>query len=321
MVPSVDDGVYFLYGTTDPDCWNPPATGFDLYTSPDLECWHGPRPAFRPPPGFWADRNFWAPEVHRIGELWCMPATFKAPGHSRVVQCLASESLEGPFRLHGDGPVTPEGWECLDGTIAWQDGRPWLVFCREWLQVLDGEICALPLTEDGARSAGDPVVLFRASEAPWTRPVQERWHFVTDGPFLHLTARGTLLMLWSSFGPKGYAMGIARSRTGRIEGPWEHDRRRLVDGGGHGMLFTAFDGRLLLAYHAPNDTPHERPRFREVVEDDRGVRLRRPRTLLARLRKLLRSRRPSKRPDSRGRVARAHPPSVSSSRVARYTSR
>jgi len=36
---------------------------------------------------------------------------------------------------------------------------------------------------------------------------------------------------------------------------------------GHGMVFRAFDGRLLVAVHTPNRTPDERPVFREVRED------------------------------------------------------
>jgi hypothetical protein len=45
--------------------------------------------------------------------------------------------------------------------------------------------------------------------------------FVTDGPFIHKLENGKLLMLWSSDGKDGYAMGMAISSNG-IKGPWSH---------------------------------------------------------------------------------------------------
>ncbi|MFC4809954.1 hypothetical protein [Paenibacillus sp. GCM10023250] len=39
------------------------------------------------------------------------------------------------------------------------------------------------------------------------------------------------------------------------------------------MLFRAFDGRRLLAIHAPNRTPDERPLFLEIEECGGALRL------------------------------------------------
>jgi len=76
-------------------------------------------------------------------------------------------------------------------------------------------------------------------------------------------------MLWSSFGTDGYAIGVARSKTGRITGPWRQEPEALFGrNGGHGMLFRAFDGRLVLTIHTPNKTPLERPVFFTVREAD-----------------------------------------------------
>jgi beta-xylosidase len=270
VVPVEAEGVYYLYGTTDPDVWRPPGVGFDAYRGSDLERWEGPLPAFRPGKGFWGDRNFWAPEVHRYrGEIY-MFASFKAPGHRRGTQVLASETFAGPFRPHSDGPVTPEGWECLDGTLYVDEaGRPWMVFCHEWVQVGDGEMCAMPLSGDLRSAAGEPVLLFRASEAPWVREHvgDDVTGYVTDGPFLHRTAAGGLLMLWASHGEGAYVQGIARSESGEVTGPWGQQAELLFDAdGGHGMVFRTFYGRLMLALHSPNDSPNERPRFLPVVE-------------------------------------------------------
>ncbi len=76
---------------------------------------------------------------------------------------------------------------------------------------------------------------------------------------------GKLLMLWSSAGEKGYAMGMATAE--RIEGPWVHAEKPLVsEGGGHGMLMER-DGETFVVYHLPNHpSGAERTRIERVVE-------------------------------------------------------
>jgi len=130
------------------------------------------------------------------------------------------------------------------------------------------------------------VHLFSASDAPWVRcltdkenaewlPVHGRFPaYVTDGPFLHRTADDSLLMLWSSFTTKGYAMGIAHSESGTILGPWIQEPAPIwKEDGGHGMIFRAFDSRLFLTLHQPNETPLERAAFFELQEKDGSISL------------------------------------------------
>jgi len=268
VVPMREEGRYYLYGTTR---LVPGPRGFDTYTSSDLKEWHGPFEVFRPEAGFWADRDFWAAEVHRYQGRYFMFASFKAEGVRRGTAILVADSPRGPFHLHSDGPVTPREWECLDGTLYIDDeGTPWIVFCHEWVQVHDGEMCALRLTPELDRTAGDPILLFRASELLWivsVRPGQQE--LVTDGPCLHRARNGELLMLWSTFGRGGYGVATARSTSGRISGPWKQDPTPLYSqDGGHGSLFRTFDGQLMLQLHKPNKSPHERPLFLPVREDN-----------------------------------------------------
>lgn len=265
VLPVEAERQYYLYGTTGAHAWTESAAGFDYHTSPDLERWQGPFPAFRPPAGFWADRNFWAPEVHVYRGACYLFASFKAEGVRRGTQILAADSPQGPFVPISDGPVTPREWECLDGTLFVDaHGGPWMVFCHEWVQVGDGEICALRLSDDLASASEEPRLLFRASEAPWAQPISSkgRHGYVTDGPWLHRLASGALILLWSSFGAGGYTIGQARSASGDISGPWQQLPEPLCAGdGGHCMVFRAFDGGLWLAFHRPNQSPHERPQF------------------------------------------------------------
>jgi hypothetical protein len=277
VVPVPEERDYHLFGSTDPNIWEGPGIGFDCYRSVDLVEWSGPVPAFRPPPGFWSPGCYWAPEVHRHDDSWFMFATFTGENGHRGTQVLRAARIDGPYEPWSDGPVTPADWMSLDGTLHVDDEGPWLVFCHEWIQCGDGEICAVRFAPDLRSTIGDVTRLFRGSDAAWSRPLEGMEsiadapgpHFVTDGPFLHRCRSGELLMLWSSYGAGGYTMGTARSQTGSVLGPWHQDDEPLWDhDGGHGMLFRTFDGRIHLTFHTPNDTPNERARFVPVDEVD-----------------------------------------------------
>ncbi|WP_217706302.1 glycoside hydrolase family 43 protein [Paenalkalicoccus suaedae] len=259
---------YYLYGTTDDNTWSGKGTGFNAYRSADLREWEGPFSAFRPPEDFWGETNFWAPEVTYYNDHYYMLATFKAEHRCRGTQLLVADHPLGPFKPLTSSPVTPSEWECLDGTLFIDEkNHPWMVFCREWLQVQDGEIYAVRLSQDLKKSMGEPVLLFKASEANWTVP-SKGVNYVTDGPFIYRTNDDHLLMLWSSHGRYGYSMGVARSPSGTIVGPWKHDHEMLFKkDGGHGMIFRTFEGRLMLTVHAPNAMPNERAILMEVTEE------------------------------------------------------
>lgn len=263
VLPITEEKQYYLYGTTGGEAWTNSAQGIDYYISRDLQNWEGPFPAFRPPTNFWADRNFWAPEVHIYHGRYYMFVSFKAEGICRGTQILIADHPQGPFSPISDGPVTPRDWECLDGTLFVDaNDQPWMVFCHEWVQVGDGEICALRLDDNLESAMEQPHLLFRASEATWAQEVNSKGRkgYVTDGPWLHRLASGELLMLWSSLGVSGYTIGIAKSASGDILGPWQQVTEPLYAGdGGHCMIFHTFEGQLFLAYHRPNPSPDERP--------------------------------------------------------------
>ena len=117
-----------------------------------------------------------------------MFASFKSGDRRRGTAILRAETPMGPFIPWSLGPVTPDAWECLDGTFyVDRGGNPWMVFCHEWVQAGDGEVLAMPLTMDLRAAAGEPRLLFRASEAEWTKEMAHSSGIrgrVTDGPFL-----------------------------------------------------------------------------------------------------------------------------------------
>ncbi len=260
----VHDGAYYLYGTRGPTCWGA-ADGFDVYTGKDLRIWEGPAVCFQNDGTFWADRNYWAPEVHPWKGAFYLFASFKSEHRRRGTAILRAESPAGPFRPWSDGPVTPAEWECLDGTFYLSPrGIPYMVFCHEWVQAGDGEIRAVRLTEDLKAAAGEPSLLFRASEAPWSCPVRHSsgvTGYVTDGPFLWRLEDGRLLCLWSGFSEEGYAQGAALSDNGDIDGRFRQADPLFLKDGGHGMIFRGLDGQLFLTLHSPNRRMKERPVF------------------------------------------------------------
>ncbi|WP_026701868.1 glycoside hydrolase family 43 protein [Salibacterium aidingense] len=274
VYPEPEEKKYYLFGSTDPDIWGK-GTGFDVYIGKDLENWEGPFPVFRPETSFFSEDNFWAPEVYPYNGDYYMFSTFlRKDNNKRGTAVLKSNDLLGPFLPHSDGPITPASWFSLDGTLYVDEKeKPWMVFCHEWVQVGDGEICAVPMTRDLKERDGEPELLFRASEVPWPTPFQHPRHktsvsnYVTDGPFLYKNTNDDLLLLWSSFRENAYALGISKSISGHITGPWEHRPQPVyTNDGGHGMLFRDFENNLRLALHAPNTTPNERPIFVQVNE-------------------------------------------------------
>ncbi|HLV08651.1 MAG TPA: glycoside hydrolase family 43 protein [Halanaerobiales bacterium] len=274
IVPDYSNKRYYLFGTTDRNCWgDEKATGFDYYISQNLENFDGPFKAFRPDKNFWADMNFWAPEVHKYKDGYYMFATFIANGIKRGTQILYSPEISGPYKPHSPQAVTPENWMCLDGTLfVDEEDKPWIIYCHEWVDTGDGEIYAQKLSDDLKSTAGKPVLLFKASEAPWTRSIKSKEGkdvYVTDGPYLYKSSNNVLILLWSSFVEKrSYALGLAFSSSGEITGPWVHDRKVLITGdAGHGMVFKTFDGQLMLTVHTPNRPGEERPIFIKAREE------------------------------------------------------
>ncbi len=289
VLPDRDEKVYYIYGSTNRGL-SPSDTRKEVvvYRTRDLEDWGQPITAWAVPPGHWARETVWAPEVHRYKDRYYLFVTLtsadplptprgRPPNVKRGTEVLVADRPVGPFTPLGKGAQTPHDWMALDGTLYVEDGVPYMVFCHEWIQIEDGSIDAVRLTADLSAASGKPQTLFHATEAPWTRCRADigelfrgrRYHAsITDGPWLHRTKTGRLVMLWSSYGPNRYAVGQAASSSGRLAGPWVHNPDPLwSEDGGHPMLFRTFDDRLVMAIHQPNRRV-ERARFFEV--DDSG---------------------------------------------------
>ena len=75
----VEDDTYYMFGTT----MSLKKQKFLVWKSKDLEEFEEPIIAFDPPEGFWSDRDFWAPEVHKYKGKYYMFASFKSEAKCR----------------------------------------------------------------------------------------------------------------------------------------------------------------------------------------------------------------------------------------------
>ena len=249
--------------------------GVEAYTSEDLEWWSEPVVVLNLPDT--RVQRVWAPEMHRYGNAWHLLVTLTYPEsvsmlsdvrvadadwpglHTRGTWHFRAESPLGPFKAEDGVLLTPPQHMALDGTLWCENGEPWLVYCHEWVQLIDGCMVARRLDQD-LRPTGDaPVTLFRASDAPCA-PIGATKGKVTDGPFVfQQKSGGSLFMLWSTMDAAGtYVLLAAESPNGSMLGPWQHHHVLLHTNAGHGMVFTDLAGTVRIAVHQPNSGPAER---------------------------------------------------------------
>ncbi|WP_158858943.1 glycoside hydrolase family 43 protein [Lunatibacter salilacus] len=269
-------------------------TGGLLWKSEDLIFWTGPFPVAETDPTSWMGENpmIWAAELHQYNGKYYYFATFTnrdvkidtVKGNvieRRASHVLVSDKAEGPYLPMEDSIYLPAHMPTLDGTF-WvdEDGKPYMVYCYEWLQNWDGTIEKIELKPDLSGPVGESKLLFKSSESPWSKERNEIGdtipNKVTDGPWLFKTQTGNLGMLWTSWVFGDYTQGVVYSESGTLDGPWIHEHDPITPPNhGHGMLFKTFDGQLLMAVHSHrvggNGQYIRNPKLFEV--DDSGEKL------------------------------------------------
>ena len=250
-------GMYYMTGT-----------GGMLWTSKDLKLWDGPTHVAETNPESWMGPRpmIWAAELHQYKDKYYYFATFtnrdviidNVRGNKierRASHVLRSDTPEGPYKPFGDELYLPADRPTLDGTF-WVDtnGKPYMVFCGEWLQNWNGTIEKIELKPDLSGTVGEPQVLFRAFDSPWSLEWQDGKTLpnkVTDGPWLFRTKTGRLGMLWTSWVYDIYTQGVAYSESGTLDGPWIQEPKPITPPNyGHSMLFQDLNGQWLMSVHS-----------------------------------------------------------------------
>jgi len=261
-------------------------TGGLLWKSKDLAFWEGPFQVTNTDSTSWMGPRpmIWAAEIHHYKNKYYYFATFTNRAvkidtvkgnviERRACHVLVSDRPDGPYVPMQDATYLPANMPTLDGTL-WvdKDGKPYMVYCYEWLQNLNGTIEKIELKSDLSGTIGKGKLLFRASDAPWSREKDEngkdRPNKVTDGPWLFRTGTGRLGMIWTSWIYDVYTQGVAYSTSGTLDGPWVQEAAPITPANyGHGMLFKTFDGKQLMSLHSHtsiNGRTRRVPHFFEV---------------------------------------------------------
>ncbi len=218
----------------------------------------------------------WAPEVHEYKGRFYMFTTYKSKTTEyRGCAIFVSDSPEGIFKLHSNGHVTPHDSDSIDATLYIDEvGQPWIVYVREWTATPDkiGRMACAKLSDDLTHMISEPVELFRADAPSWSGGA------ITDGCFMYRASTGALLMIWSNWDKVGYCVGVARSDSGKVTGPWVQEDELLysksytgVYDGGHGMIFKDKEGKLWMSMHSPNNASAgrvETPIFLAIKEEN-----------------------------------------------------
>lgn len=263
---------YYLYGTRAKN-FGKNVGGFDVYQSKDLKTWSEPIECFNSTENGFNHEVNWAPEVHKYKGKFYMFATFTKENGLRGVFILKSDTPKGPFVKHSPKSVTPEEWECLDGTLYInKKGEPYLVFCHEHTQIIDGTVCYVRLSDDLTHAIGESTYMFSGSTPKWADKKPTGEHYITDGPFMYRTSGDELLLIWSTFINHQYAQCVAKSDNGEIDGNFVHLEPLITNDGGHGMIFQA-DNKLMLTFHSPNQTGFERPVFKELKDMGTSIKI------------------------------------------------
>ncbi len=243
-------------------------TGGFLWKSKDLKYWDGPYQVTQTDPKSWMGPKpmIWAAEIHPFKGKYYYFATFTnrevkidtVKGNvieRRASHILVSDKPDGPYKPMKDPTYLPANKPTLDGTFWVENGKPYMVYCYEWLQNWNGTIEKIALKPDLSGSIGKGKVLFRASDSPWSREKDAEGNIkpnkVTDGPYLFRTGTGRLGMIWTSWVYDVYTQGVAYSKSGNLDGPWVQEKLPITPPDfGHGMLFRTLKGKWLMSVHS-----------------------------------------------------------------------
>lgn len=260
----------FVFTDEDTHTYYMTGTGGLLWKSKDLRLWDGPYRITDTKGIDWMGQHpmIWAAEIHKYNGKYYYFATFTnqevfidtVQGNAierRACHVLVSDKAEGPYRpvKGSDAEYLPADRPTLDATL-WvdTDRKPYMLYCHEWLQNLNGTVESIPLKSDFSGTTGDSRILFRASDSPWSqedgtdeiRPIK-----VTDGPFVFRTEKGTLGIIWTSWIRDIYTQGVAYSESGTLSGPWIQEPKPITPPNyGHGMIFKTFNGETLMSIHS-----------------------------------------------------------------------
>jgi beta-xylosidase len=226
------------------------ANAFPLFTSTDLVSWtrvgHILPEAQRPA---WAQRDFWAPEIHQVGSHWV--AYFSARGADGVlaIGAASAPAALGPYTALAQPLVHDAGMGLIDASeFTAADGTSYLLWKEDGnAKGLPTPIHARALADDGLSLAGATATLI-SNNLAWEGNLVE-------GPFVFEHAgRFYLFYSGNAYYDGRYAVGVARASSPL--GPYTKAPAPIVMTGGdwvgpgHNSVVEGPGGDAYLVYHA-----------------------------------------------------------------------
>ncbi|MBN8614382.1 MAG: family 43 glycosylhydrolase [Deltaproteobacteria bacterium] len=227
------------------------AAAFPLRTSRDLVHWTSAGHAF--PAGTrpsWASGDFWAPEIHHVGDRWIVYFSARRASDGRlVVGAGIAEDVLGPYTDVGAPLVTGPSPGVIDAHFfEASDGRRFLLYKVDGNAVgARTPILLHELEPDGVTLRGSATEILTNDRA-WEDPLVE-------GPWM-IERSGTFYLFYSAsyYASARYATGVARSSS--PTGPFTKSSGPILTsngawaGPGHGSVIVGPSGEWVHVYHA-----------------------------------------------------------------------
>lgn len=275
------NGIYYIYSST---C-SKDKTTVEVYKSRDLNNWDEPKVIYKLKTDTWKEKDLWAPEVHEFCGKYYLFVSILGKNGLRGTEISVSDAPDGNFSPITDRAATPLDQSCIDGTLFVDGGTPYIVYSHDWpdnyvaeIDAYVGEICAQRLSSDLKDPVGEPLLLFRSNDVPYSAKApsptnyngKRVMRYGSDAPFVRRLKSGKLFLTWSPFPANNYVVLGAVSDD--IRGPWTHIDEPIYDNnGGHAMFFYDFDGSVKMCLHQPEKPGLERARIIAVEDGDAQV--------------------------------------------------
>ena len=257
----VENGAYYLLGTTGNDCWNA-GSDLTLYKSNDLQNFD--KVSTLVEEGVLSSyTQIWAPEIHKYKDKYYLIVSVFKEEKGRGSIILTCEKLTGPYRLLTGEYITPKGWWCLDATLFVDNGKPYLYFSNEWIKTVnldgDGSLFVVQLSDDLTKIFGEPKKIISGKNCGFATELTYEptgvKGYVAEGPFVK-RANDKIELYWSTLTVEGYC--VVKSLSDQVMGEYTFDKFIFEKDGGHAMVFHGLDNKEYITFHQPNISPNER---------------------------------------------------------------
>jgi GH43 family beta-xylosidase len=240
---------------------------FPIRTSRDLVRWEDHGSVFPSGEGpSWATRDFWAPEIHRVGDRYIAYYSARgADGHLALGAATAGDPL-GPYTDLGHPLLTDPRPGIIDAHhFEGPDGRHFLLWKLDGNDIgVRTPIYIQELADDGVTLRGSRTEILTNDHA-WEGALVEGPWMIHEGGYYYLFYSG------NAFYDARYASGVARSTSpvGPFEKlPWPILRSNgSFSGPGHGSVIRGPSGEWVHVYHAWRAGGEGGPMGRMVLVD------------------------------------------------------